>query len=225
MVEKMMNFRLYRYLGILSITLLAGCDSVMGEPSSSLEQDPPVVAVLLDGSTSFLPWIDEAQLVVTRFLARNSVNGTAQVYVYRIDRDPKLIEVVKQFDFVQKETKDLIAQIKNPDNAPGTDIIGAIEQARIKLSQAGNGPKYLLVFTDGLVYAPKVNGARLPYGSLDQYDWSQLAGIQTRFYFLETEPYRTLAAKARPVLPELQLFEAPEGADPKEIMAALEDIR
>lgn len=221
----MKNTRLYRYLCILSITMLAGCDSVMSGPSPSLEEDPPVVAVLLDGSSSFLPWIDEAQLVVTRFLARNSVNGTAHVYIYRIDREPKLIEVVKQFDFIQKETKDLIAQIKNPGNAPGTDIVGAVELARIKLSQAGHGPKHLLVFTDGLVYPPKVNGARLPYVELDQYDWSQLAGIQTRFYFLETEPYKTLAAKARPVLPELQLFEAPEGADPKEIMAALEDIR
>lgn len=221
----MRRLPLCRFLGILPVALLAGCDGVMGGPSPSLDEDPPVVAVLLDGSTSFLPWIDEAQLVVTRFLARNSVNGTAQVYIYRIDRAPKLIEVVKQFDFVQKETKDLIAQIKNPDNAPGTDIIGAIELAKVKLSQAGNGPKHMLVFTDGLVYAPKVNGARLPYVSLDQYDWSKLAGIQTKFYFLETEPYKVLAAKALPVLPSLGLHEAPEGADPKEILAALEDLR
>ncbi len=97
-----------------------------------------------------------------------------------------------------------------------------IEQARVKLSQSGPGPKHMLVFTDGKVYAPRVDGKRLPFVQLEQYDWSKLDGIQTRFYFLDTQPYRILLDKAVSVNPEIKLHEAPEGADAREIMRVLE---
>lgn len=214
-------------LGFLLAALLTfglwGCDSMMGGDGPGTHDEPPTVAVLLDGSPSFLPKIDEAQDVTVRFLARNSVNGTAKIFIYRIDHDPRLVEAIGQYDYLKKSTKDLVASIKNPVNQPGTDIVGALEMALTKLRTSGSGPKHMLVFTDGIVYSPIVGGQRLGYTPLEEFDWSRLEGIQTRFYFLEARPYRVLTEKALPVLSDLKLYEDAEGADPKQILRAVED--
>jgi hypothetical protein len=207
---------------ILFSLLAAGCRPTVSATSEDLnvEHIAAKIAIVVDGTASFADRLPEAQKIVASFIAQNAVMGEAEVYLYRLDRQPKLVSSIKASEFMTRSQSELVRSIGDATLTTGTDLVLALEMSVEKLKRSSESVAdrlFLLVFTDGHIDPAKDNGVAREFRSLDAFDWGMTKGITTRFFFLDYEPYKALTQATGQQGLDLHCFEDGETVTVKDL--------
>ncbi len=210
--------------GILSLSVLSGCNSMIGSAQEIDESEPQTrVAIVFDTTRSFWHYMPAALKVVKAFLSRNSVSGEADVYLFRMDSQPRYVKQIPAYELMNDDTKNTIEQLGEPSSELGTDVVGALRLAVEKLRRNENSNQlFLLAFTDGNVDPAKSSERVEQFTSLQDFDWEELKGIRTRFYFLDRKPYNEILSLVANKELDVDAKEAPDALDSRSILQLVE---
>lgn len=174
-----------------ALALVCGC----GVPEDDTPRASARVAVVVDETGSFVSNLATAAKVVGRFIRENALGGDSEIYLIALDRKPRVLHYYKAEEILSGEGNLVLKAITQTNPADGTDVVGALRLANMKLHKY-NGVevdgRYLLVFSD-MVVDPAKTPQRVDYEPLERLEWGDLSDVTCRFYFVanSTEPLVT----------------------------------
>ena len=169
------------YFTVISLAVaLNGCHSQQGQSGQQVDADnaiPRVVAVI-DESGSFAKNLPDMAEKLRRFIAANAVDGSAEVYVITMDREPKVIGYFNPDKPFGKDGKAVLQQITNPCLKDGTDVGTALKLAHQMLftkSEYPIGKRFLIIGSD--MDADRGTNPIKRFTGFEEYDWNSMKQV------------------------------------------------